>query len=112
VTAAVAGTLVLGVAATALADPKPKLDRKQLDARTCGSGRQVISVVQKVVNDVDSGTKGNKWATDAYTRRIKVWRTGTNVYCAIVRYGGTFTTLSGPSPGGAATIPAGIQGHF
>jgi hypothetical protein len=113
ITLAIACSIALS-AATSLAapGPKPKLDKKQLHPKTCGTGQAVISVVQKVVNDVDSGTKGNYWAFDSYTRHIKVWRTGTNVYCAIVRYNGKFTTLAGFSPGGTTSIPAGIKGRF
>ena len=104
--------LVAAGAAMAAPGPPPKLNEKQLHARTCGQGKLVIDVHHKVVNDVDSGTKGNYWARDEYTRKLRVWRTGAGVYCAIVNYDGTFTTLAGPSPGGTTTIPAGITGTF
>ena len=92
--------------------PPPKLNKHQLQPRACGNGRLVINVQQKVVNDVDSGTKGNFWAYDDYTRAIKVWRVGANNYCSIVHYDGTFRTIAGPSPGGGGTVGNGIKGHF
>lgn len=106
-------TALVGAAqGTAAPGPPPKLNKKQLHPRTCGQGKLVINAQQKVVNDVDSGARGNFWATDTYTRHFQVWQTGTGVYCAIVRYDGRFTTLAGPSPGGTATIPEGITGRF
>jgi hypothetical protein len=63
----------------------------------------VINVVQKVVNDVDSGTAGNVWAFDDEIRQIQVVQTGTNTFCATVSYQGNFTTIAGPSPGAAYT---------
>lgn len=100
------------IAASAAAAPPPKLDRSALEPRRCGKGRLVVDVVQKVRNDVETGTKGNYWAFDDYVRRIRVWRTGTNVFCAIAVYDGKFTTIAGPSPGGTGDVPAGLQGHF
>jgi hypothetical protein len=112
---ALATALVLALAATpAFAAPgkPPKLNKHQLQRKTCGKGPLVINVEQKVVNDVDSGTHGNYWAFDAYTRSIQVWRIGTGNYCAIVHYTGEFRTIAGASPGGSGTVGEGVTGHF
>jgi hypothetical protein len=111
----IALTSVCALAApAALASPgqPPRLNKHQLEHKTCGKGKQVINVEQKVVNDVDSGTKGNFWAFDSYTRSIKVWQLGTANYCTIVRYDGTFTTIAGASPGGSGSVGDGLTGHF
>jgi hypothetical protein len=111
---AAAALLAALAAATALAapGPPPKLNKRQLAPKTCGAGRLVIDVDQKIVNDVDSGTQGNFWAFDNYHRSIKVWRLGTNNFCTIVRYAGSFRTIAGTSPGASGTVSAGITGHF
>jgi len=111
-TACCVGTLAALSAAAAAPGPTPRIDRTQLQPRTCGGGRAVIDVRQTVVNDVDSGSRGNYWASDDYVRRIEVWRTGPGAFCAIVRYDGRFTTLPGSSPGGSGTLGAGIRGKF
>src|SRR5260370_24269480 len=64
----------------------------------CPSGPPVINVVQKVVNDDDSGVAGNAWALDDFVRQIKVVDTGGCTFCATVSYQGSFTTLAGPRP--------------
>src|SRR6266571_6980942 len=66
----------------------------------CPSGPLVINVVQKVVNDDDSGVAGNAWAFDDFVRQIKVVDTGGGTFCATVSYQGSFTTIAGTSPGG------------
>jgi hypothetical protein len=76
----------------------------------CGAGNLVINVHYRVLNDVDTGVRGNSWAFDNYVRTVKVWRKAAGRYCAASTYNGTFTTLAGASPGGTATIPAGIRG--
>jgi hypothetical protein len=108
----VAALLAVAPAALAAPGPPPKLNTHQLERKTCGKGALVVNVSQKVVNDVDSGTKGNFWAYDAYTRKIKVWRIGQTNYCTIVSYDGAFRTVAGASPGGSGTVPAGVNGHF
>jgi hypothetical protein len=112
--AAAAAFLLAFAAAPALASPghPPKLNKHQLQRKTCGKGRLVINVEQKVVNDVDSGTQGNFWAFDTYHRSIQVWRLGTNNYCTIVNYSGQFRTIAGPSPGGGGTVGGGVTGTF
>jgi hypothetical protein len=76
----------------------------------CGAGTLVLNVHYRVVNDIDTGVKGNNWAFDSYGRTVKAWRKATGRYCAASTYNGTFTTIDGPSPGGTTTIPAGIRG--
>lgn len=99
-------------AALAASGPPPKLDKSQLQRKTCAPGRLVVGVVQRVVNDVEKGTQGNFWAFDDYARTIKVWKTGQQNLCAIVTYRGNFRTIAGPSPGGTGTVPAGLKGNF
>jgi hypothetical protein len=113
-TALATAFLVALIAAPAFASPghPPKLNKHQLQPRTCGTGRLLINVEQKVVNDVDSGTQGAFWAFDDYRRSIKVWRLGTNNYCTIVHYAGEFRTIAGRSPGASGTVADGITGHF
>jgi hypothetical protein len=96
----------------AASGPPPKLAIHELAPRTCGKGRLVVNVVQKVVNDVDSGTRGNFWAFDDYTRVITVWKIREQNFCTIVRYTGKFRTIAGASPGGTGMIGAGLKGHF
>jgi hypothetical protein len=78
----------------------------------CGSGKLVLNVHYRVLNDVDTGVRGNNWAFDSYTRTVAAWRKSTGHYCAASTYIGTFTTIAGASPGGTTTIPAGIRGTF
>src|SRR5581483_5087317 len=61
-------------AGLAQAAPRAQLNRgSQVNAGTCDqSGSPVVNVVQKVKNDVDSGF-GGYWATDEYSRTIKLW---------------------------------------
>jgi hypothetical protein len=78
----------------------------------CGSGKPAIAVSYGVQNDPDTGIQGNTWALDAYTRSVRVWRTGARRYCAMSTYDGTFTSVPGPSPAGKSQLPAGIRGTF
>lgn len=78
----------------------------------CPSGPLVINVVQKVVNDDDSGVAGNAWAFDDFVRQIKVVDTGGGTFCATVSYQGSFTTIPGTSPGGSSTVGDGVVGTF
>jgi len=75
---------------------------------SCGAnavkGNLLINVTEKVVHDGDSGQAGNFWALDAFTRTIKVWNVGSDTYCAVVKYNGTFAAQAGQkSPGTTAT---------
>jgi hypothetical protein len=76
----------------------------------CGSGKLVLSIRYGVENDLDTGTSGNNWAFDTYSRAVRVWRKAPGRFCASSTYAGSFTTIAGTSPGGTATIPAGIRG--
>jgi hypothetical protein len=78
----------------------------------CGSGTLVLNVTYRVVNDVDTGVKGNNWAFDTYTRAVRVWRKAPGRYCSASTYRGTFESLAGWSPAGKVQIPAGIRGTF
>lgn len=77
-------------------------------------GKPVVNVVQKVVNDVDSGLSGY-WAFDSLNRQIQVWATSTaGKYCAEVSYQGQFDAQAGQvSPGDQAqVITGGEDGTF
>jgi len=78
----------------------------------CGSGTLVLSVRYQVVNDVDTGVRGNNWALDTYDRAVRVWQKSAARYCAASTFGGRFTSIAGTSPGGKTTIPAGVRGTF
>ena len=95
------GLLIPAVLALAVAAPAP----------ACG-GKLVLSVSYGVLNDVDTGVKGNNWAFDTYTRKVRVWRKKTGRYCATSQYDGEFTSIAGWSPGGKWQLPAGIRGDF
>lgn len=86
----------------------------QLSPAKCGSNQKpLINVTQKVVNDPDSGTKGNVWAYDNFTRQIQVWQTASDTFCAIARYEGRFIAQKGQtSPGGTGTLAENVTGEF
>jgi hypothetical protein len=69
----------------------------QINQSTCPSGKLVINVNQKVVNDCDSGTTRPCWALDGFVRHIQVVQV-TGGFCATVSYQGNFTTIAGDSP--------------
>jgi len=104
-------TGLLGATTATASDPTLNWG-SQLNAAQCGSGRMVINVTEKVVNDIDSGVGGNNWAFDDYIRQIQVRETGSGTYCAVVRYHGSFTTIAGFSPQNTGTVAAGITGTF
>ena len=107
----VIGTVIavgLMASTSAFASDGPTPDLSPLK---CGPGNRVVNVTQRIVNDADSGLAGF-WAFDVYTRRIQVWQTATDTFCAIVSYDGTFTTVAGFSPQNTGTVAAGIQGNF
>jgi hypothetical protein len=76
----------------------------------CGAGSLVLNVHYRVVDDVDTGVRGNNWAFDSYARTVKVWRKAAGRFCSASTYSGTFATIAGASPGGTTVIPAGIRG--
>jgi hypothetical protein len=78
----------------------------------CGAGKLVLNVRYSVANDIDTGLRGNNWAFDSYVRTVRVWRKSLGRFCAASTYDGTFMSIAGASPGGGATIPAGIRGTF
>jgi hypothetical protein len=97
-----------------VAKPGP-IGKGELNAAACNAvGKPVIDVNEKVLNDADSGTAGNTWAIDNYSRHIQVWLTGTDTYCAVVTWsGGKFTAIEGArSPGDTAVIGAKVKGDF
>lgn len=107
-------SLSLSISGVALA-AAPKLNwEAQLKPSLCGaSGKPIISVHQKVLNDVDSGTGGNNWAFDNYEREIKVWRLSSSTYCATVAYEGRFQGVAGEkSPGNTAVLTGNERGSF
>lgn len=77
-------------------------------------GNQIISVVESIVNDVDSGTAGNYWAYDTVKRSITIWNVGPDQYCAIVNYyDSSFKAIAGQtSPGGGGTLSGEEYGSF
>jgi hypothetical protein len=106
---AVVAAVMLPAAASA---STPTLDLSPLDHSQCGGGTLVVDVTQDVINDADSGVAGNAWAFDDYQRQIRVWQTGPDTYCAILRYDGEFVTNAGPSPNNTGTLAAGVQGEL
>lgn len=88
---------------------RSELNRKKCDAK----GFPVINVIQRVVNDADSGVAGNYWALDKYFRHIQVWKTVSGNYCADVSYDGSFAAVSGQTgPGGTGTIGNNVKGEM
>jgi hypothetical protein len=104
-----ASLTALTVAAPAAAAPAVGAPSANLG---CGAGKVVVNVRYHVVNDVDTGVKGNNWAFDNYLRTLRVVRTNAGHWCAGSTYDGMFTSIAGPSPGGRATLPAGVRGTF
>ncbi len=90
----------------------------QLNSAQCqGVGAPVISVTQKVQNDVDSGFGPTTWwAFDNLNRNIQVWATAVpNVYCATVSYHGQFSSqdfAGNASPGNTGTLTGNERGTF
>jgi hypothetical protein len=76
----------------------------------CAAGTLVLDIRYRVLNDVDTGSGDVNWAFDDYTRVVRVRRKAGRRFCSSSTYAGTFTTIAGKSPGGTATIPAGIRG--
>jgi hypothetical protein len=98
-------TLALAFGSTALAS----YGGSQLSGSAC-SGKQVINVTEKVVNDADSAVGGTFWALDSFTRQIQVSQVSATSFCATVSYEGGFVTFAGNSPSGAGEVSAGIKG--
>lgn len=67
----------------------------------------------------DSGTCGNDWATDTFTRQFRTTDNGDGTFTVREDFKGRFVTMPGPSPGaceGGAdhgmTVSAGVEGKF
>ncbi|HEV2582057.1 MAG TPA: hypothetical protein VGT44_14470 [Ktedonobacteraceae bacterium] len=71
-------------------------------------GNMLINVTEKVVNDGDSGQAGNYWAYDTFSRTIQVWNVGSDSYCALVNYAGTFAAVAGQKSPGTVGSNGGI----
>ena len=84
----------------------------QISQSQCTSGNLIINVVEKVVNDIDSGVGGNYWAQDNEVRQIQVLDEGNGTFCGNVSYEGDFTTFLGKSPSGISNVAAGVIGTF
>jgi hypothetical protein len=78
----------------------------------CGAGKLMLNVRYHVLNDLDTGVRGNNWAFDDYLRTLRVVRKSAGRWCAGSTYAGMFTSIAGASPGGKATLPAGVRGTF
>ncbi|MBI4283183.1 MAG: hypothetical protein HY663_01790 [Chloroflexi bacterium] len=107
--------LFLVTSAPAYSAPNEHLDwgaQLHSGASACPDGTLVINVVQKVLNDNDSGVAGNAWAYDDFVRQIQVVETAAGEFCATVKYQGNFTTIEGPSPNNTGTVGDGIVGTF
>lgn len=96
-----------------MASPSEHLNfGSQINAAQCNAGgKLVINISQHITQDADSGFAG-AWAFDDNHRTIQVWQTGTNTFCAVVKYQGSFTTIAGPSPQNTGTVGAGVTGTF
>jgi hypothetical protein len=124
-TAALVSLLALGVFAepAAAAPDQPHLNwGSQVTPAQCPTDQNYryleINVTHQVTNDADSGVAGNYWARDDYNRHIQVWKIGTTgggeeIFCALVRYQGSFISVAGTSPAGTANaLSAGVDGTF
>jgi hypothetical protein len=110
-TAVVSGTLL--ISASSFAAPGNHLNwGYQLNAteNACPPGEQVLKVVRKVINALDSGTGTNDdgkawWANTEYVQQIQVVHTGYNdstgldEFCAKVKSQGSFESVGGDGPG-------------
>lgn len=96
----------------AAAGQRPQLNYgAQLNGGQCGGGPLVVDITYKLINDPDSSVTGHNWAIDSFNKHIQVWQTGTNSFCAVVHYEGSFTTVAGNSPQNTSSnISAGITG--
>ena len=72
-------------------------------------GTLVIDVTQDVANDIDSAVGGGYWASDFYTRHIRVWDFEEDPL-VVVQYDGIFVTVDGPSPNDTGEVGAGVIG--
>lgn len=92
----------------------------------CPPGNNVLNVMYKIVNSLDSGTGTNDdgavwWALIDYVLQVQVVETDNNTFCAKVKTQGSFESIGGDGPGcsiagncGAPTgrLEAGVVGTF
>jgi len=83
----------------------------------CPPGVQIVKVVQKVVNALDSGTGLNQyghvwWATSEYIQHIEIVETAANEFCATVKSQGSFESVGGAGPGNGGDLAPGVVGTF
>jgi hypothetical protein len=94
--------------------------RAETDPDECSAtGRTVVSITHKVVNDEDSGVAGNYWAFDSYSRLLTIVEVvaptspgGPGKYCAVTQYFGNFVTRAGASPNNTCALAAGVKGQY
>jgi hypothetical protein len=79
-------------------------------ASTCPSAPLAAYVTYGVGSDPIAGGSGTAWANGSYTRTLLIYRYGATAFCAVWRDFGSFTTVAGPSPGGAGLVAAGVHG--
>ena len=80
----------------------------------CPSGDQVLKVVRKVINSLDSGTGSNDyghvwWADSEYVQHIQVVELEPGVFCATVKSQGSFESVGGDGPGCATDGTCGVD---
>jgi len=112
---AVSAIMLASTALPAFASPEHLNWGSQINAGQCPKvGKPVVNVVQKVVNDVDSGQAGNYWAFDNLNRQIQVWATNSSgEYCAEVSYQGKFDGQAEQiSPGNTGILDGSEDGTF
>lgn len=102
--------------ASAVARPRPTLDRASLGPQACtphgSNARQVVDVTFVLTNYGDAGYSG-LWALDTVNRHLRIWRHQDGTYCAQIQDDGSrFTTLAGPAPVGGSYVDGGITGTF
>ena len=97
-TGAAMGTAPAGAAAL----PQPP-------AQTC-SGTPVADIRADILHEADGGVAGNVWALDSGSDRARVWQQDVGNFCVVQTFVGHFTTFAGTSPGGSATVAAGVTG--
>jgi len=108
------GAMLLSPAASAT--PSEHLNWGQNLAATetaCPSGKPLVNVNQKVINDIDSAVGGGYWAYDEEVRHITIVALDATHYCATVSYQGSFESTGFKSPAGnAGALAAGVVGTY
>ncbi len=107
-----AATTLTGVASPEVAALRLDFGRQLAPSRCEGVGSPIVNVAQSIKNDADSGQAGNYWGFDTFTRTIQLWKTSTsNVFCAVVRYQGSFVAEKGQtSPGNTGVLSGDERG--